>query len=280
MPVHERRVVRTVLADLETEIHRAPGNAPTLVLTHGIFMDSTLWRDVLPGLDECTVLLVDGPAHGRSNAPAHRWTLSEHVESLLAVLDAYGLGRVVLAGHSWGGMASARLALHHPHRVAALGLINTPLRRTQGSARAGFHLQRALLLGTGSTRFFARRAAAALYGPAVLAARPDLADSMVERLTSRRGRDLARTLDAVLLRPRSLVDELATLHMPLEILAGADDYVLPPPLREDLRTAVPGATVTITRGGHVSPHEDPAAVLRVIRGLVNRAAMERPDAGG
>jgi 3-oxoadipate enol-lactonase/4-carboxymuconolactone decarboxylase len=271
----EERVVPTGLADLGTKIHRAHADAPTLVLTHGIFMDSTLWHDVVPGFRDCNVLLIDGPAHGGSSAPVRAWSLPQHVESILAVLDSYGLDRVVLAGHSWGGMVSARLALRRPDRIAALALVNTPLTRTGARARIGFHLQRALLSTTGSSAFFARRAAAALYGRATLAARPDLVVSMVDRLTSRQGRDLARTLDAVILQPPSLVGDLGRLRMPVSILAGADDYVLPPRLREDLRAAAPGAAVTIGRGGHISPQEDPAAVVGAIRGLLHRAGLDR-----
>ncbi len=275
----EQRVVRTALADLVTEIHWARADSPTLVLTHGIFMDSTLWRDVVPWFDDCNVLLIDGPGHGRSTAPSLPWSLAEHVDSVLAVLDAYGLDRVVLIGHSWGGMASARLALHQPGRVAALALINTPLTRTEGIGRAVFHLQRFLLVTAGSSGFFARRAAAALYDPATLAARPELADSMVGRLTARRGRDLARTLDAVILKPRSLIDELANLQMPVAILAGARDYVLPPRIRETLRTAAPRAAVIIGSGGHITPEEDPAAVTRAIRDLLHRIGPDRSGTG-
>jgi 3-oxoadipate enol-lactonase/4-carboxymuconolactone decarboxylase len=268
-----RSTIDTPIARLATVWYPGPADHPPLVLGHGIYLDSTLWDDVVPAVrQDRSVLLIDGPAHGGSDAPDHRWTLTEHTDSIVAVLDHYAIERAVLAGHSWGGMTALRLALRHPDRVTGLGLINTPLTRTRGGTRASFRAQQAMLRLTGSTAFYARQAAAALYDPATLRDRPDLVPAMVAGMTGRRGRDLARTLDAVILDSDDMLHRLEELRMPVAVLAGATDYVLPETTRTAIETALPAATITIARGGHISPHEDPAATAAVLHGLLEQTA--------
>lgn len=105
---------------------------------------------------------------------------------------------------------------------------------------------------TRSTALYARRAAASMYAPPTLREQPDLVEAVVSRLTRRRLRDLAHTLAAVVLEPQGLFHRLSQLHAPVAVLAGTDDDVLPDSTRTALTTALPRATITVTRGRHVS----------------------------
>lgn len=270
MSVGEQGYVRTAVGRLGTRLYPGAEDRPPVVLSHGIYLDSTLWAGVLPALRDRAVLTVDGPGHGRSDDPPGTWTLDDHVGALVEVLDQHGLDRVVLVGHSWGGMVSLRLALAHPGRVAGLGLVNTPLTRTRGLSRLGFRAQQALLLTTGPTRFYGRQAAASLYGPGMLHREPAYAEAMADRLQQRPGAVLARTLSAVILDPSDMVGGLARVTVPTGLVAGASDYVLPAPTRRAVSEAMPGAAVTIVAGGHISPQEDPVATGEALHQLLGR----------
>ncbi len=52
------------------------------------------------------------------------FTVERHVADAVAVLDALGIGRAVVLGHSWGGHLALHLALAHPERVAGLVLVD------------------------------------------------------------------------------------------------------------------------------------------------------------
>jgi proline iminopeptidase len=52
------------------------------------------------------------------------FTVEQHVADAIAVLDARGIERAVVAGHSWGGHFALHLAVAHPERVAGLLLID------------------------------------------------------------------------------------------------------------------------------------------------------------
>jgi pimeloyl-ACP methyl ester carboxylesterase len=51
-------------------------------------------------------------------------TVQQHVADAVAVLDALGVDRAVVAGHSWGGHLALQLAVAHPDRVAGLLIID------------------------------------------------------------------------------------------------------------------------------------------------------------
>ncbi len=99
----------------------------TAVLLHGWTMDLTTWDRVaasLPG----RVVRYDVRGHGRS-AEAGAPTLAELADDLAAVLEEYvPTGRIVLAGHSLGGMTIMALAESRPElfsRVSGVALVAT-----------------------------------------------------------------------------------------------------------------------------------------------------------
>ena len=67
----------------------------------------------------------DARGHGRSTAAPdpESYGYERLAADLEAVLDTLGLERAVLAGASMGAHTAVRFALHHPERVAGLGLI-------------------------------------------------------------------------------------------------------------------------------------------------------------
>jgi pimeloyl-ACP methyl ester carboxylesterase len=104
----------------------------TLVLAHAWTQDHTEWDPVLPLLPPgVRVIRYDHRGHGGS-APARPGTatLAQLADDLAALIaDRAPAGRLVLAGHSMGGMAVMELAQRHPglvrERVAGVAFIAT-----------------------------------------------------------------------------------------------------------------------------------------------------------
>ena len=89
---------------------------PALVL-HGLFGSGTNWRTIARRLaDRLECHLVDQRNHGRS-PHAHAMAYPELAADVLAYLDARGIGRAGLIGHSMGGKTAMTLALLAPARV-------------------------------------------------------------------------------------------------------------------------------------------------------------------
>lgn len=94
-----------------------PDGRPVLAL-HGWPQHHWVYRDLLadppPGL---RIIAPDLPGYGWSGPPPHRWAKEDVVTDLIALMDALGLGRVLLVGHDWGGFLGHLLTLRVPERI-------------------------------------------------------------------------------------------------------------------------------------------------------------------
>ncbi len=103
----------------------APADAPAVLAIHGITSTSRAWLATARVLNERAALIaVDLRGRGASSALPPPVGLDAHARDMLAVLDAAGLQRAVVVGHSLGAYIAARLAVRHPERVAALVLVD------------------------------------------------------------------------------------------------------------------------------------------------------------
>jgi lipase len=106
-------------------LHRfgATDGAPVLAL-HGVTGHGARFRDLAErGLPELRWLAPDLRGHGRSTWDAP-WGAEQHVDDLLAVLDAEGIERCAVVGHSFGGFLATHLAARSPQRVSLAALID------------------------------------------------------------------------------------------------------------------------------------------------------------
>jgi pimeloyl-ACP methyl ester carboxylesterase len=95
---------------------------PTLVLVHGWTCDARYWREQLGRFAaRHRVVTVDLAGHGHSGADREAYTVRSFGEDVRAVADAVGGDRLILVGHSMGGLVIAEAARLLPGRV--LGLI-------------------------------------------------------------------------------------------------------------------------------------------------------------
>ncbi len=97
-----------------------------VVLVHGYGMSSAVWEKVLPLLpSDYRLFAVDLRGFGRSDKPDNGYSCLELADDLGQFLDALGLPRAVLIGHSFGGLVIQHFAARYPGRVLALVLCNT-----------------------------------------------------------------------------------------------------------------------------------------------------------
>jgi lipase len=108
---------------------------PVLAL-HGITARHRAWHHVAGALPERRIVAPDLRGRGRSNALPGPWSLRDHADDQARVLDALGIERAFVVGHSMGAFVSVRFAAAHPGRVAGVVLVDggLPIPHPEGLA--------------------------------------------------------------------------------------------------------------------------------------------------
>ena len=99
---------------------------PTVVFIHGVLNDHSVW--ILQSRHFANhgwnVLAIDLPGHGRSGGKAPT-TVQSAAQSIVALLDAVGVSKAILMGHSFGSLIALHAAAEHPSRVSQLVMVGT-----------------------------------------------------------------------------------------------------------------------------------------------------------
>jgi pimeloyl-ACP methyl ester carboxylesterase len=103
-------------------------STPPILLLHGLSSNAAFWGRLADQLPGRRLIALDQRAHGASAAPATGYEPAALAADAAALVDALGLGRVVVAGHSWGATIALQLAADRPDLVAGLAVIDGPVR--------------------------------------------------------------------------------------------------------------------------------------------------------
>jgi len=93
----------------------------TYVLVHGAWHGAWCWHKLVPELEALghRAVAFDLPGHGNDATPRRKVTLDSYANCIVEVLDSID-GKIILAGHSMGGMAVTAAAEQRPEKIKAL----------------------------------------------------------------------------------------------------------------------------------------------------------------
>lgn len=114
---------------------RGDASGPAVILLHGYSDTWYSFSRILPLLPaRLRVLAVDQRGHGESDRPASGYAMRDLAADVLALMDARGIRRATIVGHSMGSIVAQQAALAAPERVSALVLIGsgTAVREVSG----------------------------------------------------------------------------------------------------------------------------------------------------
>ena len=112
--------------EVALHIHRWDGDGTPFLLVHGLASNLQMWAAVAERLAACghAVAAVDLRGHGRSDKPDAGYDIATITGDLVAVVDALGPERPVVAGQSWGANVALELAWRHPERVRGVAWVD------------------------------------------------------------------------------------------------------------------------------------------------------------
>src|SRR3569832_4711 len=99
---------------------------PTVVFIHGVLSDHSVWilQTRYMAHHGWNVLAVDLPGHCKSAGEAPS-SVEEAADFVRALLDAVGLEKAALVGHSWGSLIALEAASRLKERITHLVLVGT-----------------------------------------------------------------------------------------------------------------------------------------------------------
>lgn len=264
------RYIPTVLGRLRL---RVAGQGPAILFWPSLLMDGSMWlaqaRHFAP---RYTVILVDSPGHGGSEALTHPFTFEECARCIVQLLDALGFDKAHLVGNSWGGMIGGTFAALHPERIGAAVLMNATASRAPLRQRLEFRLLTSAARRLGF-RPFVSRATQAFIGPTTAREKPQVARQIGETMARLDVASVCWAIDSVVpARPdqRQLFGRIRT---PVLVLAGIEDPTFPVPETTVMAQAIPGAEFLVMDGtGHLAGLERPEEVNAIIEGFLARHA--------
>ncbi|MGH9190018.1 MAG: alpha/beta fold hydrolase [Acidimicrobiales bacterium] len=250
---------------------RQAGEGRPLVLLHGALSDSRVWRDQLEDLsDEFTVVAWDAPGCGASSDPPETFPLGEYADCLAGFIEALGLRRPHVLGHSFGAGLALELHRRHPSVPRSLVLVGAyagwagSLPAEEVEMRLRLALESAELLPDR----FVPQSIPGLFSDLIPAQRSEeLARIMSE------ARPVGTRVMARAFADADLRDALPQIQTPTLLLCGGADQRSPPPVAEALHAAIPTSRMIVLPGlGHESYLESPERFNAEVRAFLRSVA--------
>ena len=234
-----------------------------LVFLHYYGGSSRTWRFVMDALSRrYRTVATDHRGWGRSQAPEAGYRIEDLADDAQGVIEALGLRRYVLVGHSMGGKTAQLLASRRPPGLEGLVLVApSPPSPMQLSDE-----QRAVMAGA-----YASRESVEWVVDHVLTARP-LSGEVREQVVadSLSGAPQARLGWPNVAMRDDITREVSAIDVPVLVVSGDRDQVdRVETLREELLPRIPGARLQVLPGvGHLSPLEAPSELAAAIADFV------------
>ena len=240
------------------------GQGPTVVLSHALGCDLSMWDGVAAVLTaNYTVLRYDARGHGASDCPPGPYTMAMLADDAAALIRAQVKGPVHFVGLSMGGMTGQALAAAHPELVRSLTVANAAAYYDE-AARAGWSTRVETVMAKGVAsiadgamqRWFTPEFRADENGGA---ARVATLRAKLEKIAPAPYAAACQAVGAIDFRESN-----PRIACPTLVIAGSRDEATPPALSQAIADAIQGAQLKSLPAAHLSAVEQPAAFAKLL----------------
>ena len=253
-------------AEIHVEEH---GEGEPLLLVAGLGGSGRFWgAQVEEFAREFRVILHDHRGVGRSGPGPIISNAGELADDLLRVMDALGVERAHLVGHSTGGAIGQHIALREPGRLASLVLSASWAGPTPLFLQT-FHTRRDILVNSGPLNYLMVGTLLATPAWYLKDRFKDTRTFFETRLAEFPGLEIELgRLNAVM--SHDLRHRIDAIRTPTFVIGAPDDQLTPASMSEELAQRIPGARLCMLgEGGHFCPqtvtNQYNAAVLGFLR---------------
>jgi pimeloyl-ACP methyl ester carboxylesterase len=251
---------------------------PAIVFVHGAQNDHSVW-----GLQSrylahhgYAVLAPDLPGHGRSSGPALT-SVEAMADWLVALLDAAGVARAIVAGHSMGSLIALEAQARAPGRVAGLALLGTtyPMKVSDALLETSRSDEEAAIdmVNIYSHSSFVPKASSAGPGLSVMGG----ARRLMQRIGQRGPAQLFHTDFSACNSYANGEAAAGAVTCPTLFVLGSKDMMTPPRSAKLLTSAIKHGKIVTVDAGHSLMTEAPDAVLDTLAGFARATYQDSGD---
>jgi len=239
---------------------------PALIFIHGAGIDHTVWtlQTRYFAHHGRSVLAVDLPGHGRSES-APVGSIEAYSEWIGQLIEAAGVARAALAGHSMGALIALETAARMPEKVSALALLGVAARMpvhpdllAAADANDPLAFELVTSWGYGKAAHLGGNKAPGVW---MLGGGKRLLERSAPGVLA----NDFRACDAY----KTAADAASRISCPSLFVLGAADRMTPPKAAAPLANAMEGArTIVLPNAGHMMMIEQPDATLEALRSIL------------
>ncbi|MGC2619673.1 MAG: alpha/beta fold hydrolase [Acidobacteriaceae bacterium] len=242
------------------------GSGAPILLVHGLGSRAEDWANLMPSLvrDHHRVYALDLPGYGQSDWPANaQYSIPELTGAVEAFMNDQHLTRIDLAGWSMGGWIAMRVALDEPQRIRRLMVFD--------SAGLTFAVNwNKNLFEPDTPEKLSTMMALLMPSPPHV---PGFVEHAIFRFVARHGWVVRRNLDSMLTGDGLLDGQLGALKMPVLIVWGKQDHLIPLSVGEAMHHEIPQSELEIFDGcGHLAPNQCAGRVAPVVNGFLDEVS--------
>jgi 3-oxoadipate enol-lactonase len=262
-------VAKHVLKAALLSPQRPLGEHPLLVVGSSLGTSSILWNRVASLLgNDYDVVAWDLPGHGVTPAAAEAFDVAALADAVVDLVDSIAPGEAFhYAGVSLGGVVGLQLGIKHGERLKSLSVQNS-------GAKIGTPegwLERADTVRNQGTPVMIQGSAQRWFAPGYMDREPEFSSRLLHALRDADRFSYAFCCEA--LAGFDVREELGSIRVPTQVIAGALDGVATPSMAEEVAagiTAGGGTATAVTLEGvaHLAPAEAPAHVADLMSGLL------------
>jgi len=279
----ERHIIETTVGPLAV---RVVGEHPaTAVLWPSLFMDGRSWDRVLPHLvQDRRLVIIDGPGHGGSGDPGHRYTELDCVSAARQILNRLApTGPVDWVGNAWGGHVGLKLAAAHPTQCRSLVALGTPIAALTRAERRRTYPLLAIHGVLGPIELVLSGVTEVLLSRHTRASDPDAVALVRDSLTRADRRMLRNAVRSISLNRQDLTSRLPLIAAPTLIVTGSDHAGFTPVQARAAARLIPnGHAAIVPDAAYIVPLEAPETTATLIRDFwaTSTSAPEEPPRAG
>jgi len=244
------------------------GQGPALLFLHAFPLDASQWDHQIAALSgDHRCLRVDIWGCGDSPPPDHDGTLDEVAAAIIAGLDARSVDTFAVVGLSMGGYLALAMCRAAAGRITSIALCNTRATADSDAARADRLAMAERIVVEDSVESLVEPMVERLLGPRARV-EAHVTDPLRGRIRRCTPAGIAFAQRAMAARPDSTA-QLGALTVPVLVIGGTDDGMIPIAETQAMASAIPGARFVEMSCGHLSNLEDPREFNSILGGFLS-----------